>query len=173
MRAVALLRGVNVGGVRIRMTDLTAGLTEDGFTEVRTVLASGNVVLTGPDDPGAAATRVSAVIRERFGFDVATIAVGLDVVRAAIDGYPFPRGEDRHAYAVFADQPSVLAELLEQGDPDPAVERVQRGADVLYWDVPKGMTLGSAFGKRLAARQAAGAVTTRNIRTLEKIVAVG
>jgi uncharacterized protein (DUF1697 family) len=94
------------------------------------------------------------------------------VVRAAVEEYPFPRSADRHAYVVFAERTAALAELLESAGPlDPAVERVQPGEGVLYWDAPKGETLTTAFGKRYGARQASGAVTTRNLNTLEKILA--
>ena len=94
-------------------------------------------------------------------------------VQSAVDDYPFDRVDDRHAYAVFAHDRAALDELLESaGAPDPAVERVQRGDGVLYWDVPKGQTLTTVFGKRFGARQRSGAVTTRNLNTLEKILAV-
>ena len=43
-RYIALLRGVNVGGVTVKSADLAEVFRDLGFTEVRTVLASGNVV---------------------------------------------------------------------------------------------------------------------------------
>ncbi len=42
---VALLRGVNVGGITIRNADLARVFAGLGFDDVRTVLVSGNVVL--------------------------------------------------------------------------------------------------------------------------------
>jgi uncharacterized protein (DUF1697 family) len=171
---VALLRGVNIGNVRIAMKELAGALTEHGFAGVRTVLASGNVVLTtAVDDPERVAAEVSRVIRRRFGFDLTVIAVSVPVVRAAVDEYPFARAADRHAYVVFADHPDALVELLESAGPlDPSVEQVRPGEGVLYWDAPKGETLTTAFGRHFGARQRSGAVTTRNINTLEKILAV-
>lgn len=175
MRAVALLRGVNVGGVRFRMADLVQALETAGFTEVRTVLASGNVVLTSPDDdPRAIAAAVATVIQDRFGFDVAVIAASLPVVREAVDEYPFPRTEDRHAYVVFADEEEALADLVDAAaQVESAEETIRPGEAVVYWDVPKGRTLDSPFGKRFGRWQRSGAVTTRNIATLEKILAAG
>jgi uncharacterized protein (DUF1697 family) len=175
MRAVALLRGVNVGGVRFKMADLAAALEATGFTDVRTVLASGNVVLTSDrSDPSAVADAVSTVIEERFGFDVAVIVVSLPVVRTAVEEYPFPRADDRHAYVVFADEGQALADLVDAAsDLDSAEEQVRPGEDVVYWDVEKGRTLDSTFGKRFGRWQRSGAVTTRNINTLEKILAAG
>lgn len=173
MRVVALLRGVNVGGVRFAMKDLTAALEAAGSTGVRTVLASGNVLL---DDGGRTAEQVSAevrrVIADAFGFDVAVLVVPLSAVRAAVEGWPFARAADRHAYAVFGSDPAAIAELAaEAAALDPAVESVAAGAGVLFWTVPKGSTLDSAFGKRLGRRVAAGTVTTRNLQTLEKVLA--
>ena len=174
MRAVSLLRGVNVGGVRFAMRDLAAALSDAGFGDVRTVLASGNVLLTADDGPAAVSAAVHAVIAGRFGFDVGVITVALPVVREAVDEYPFPRAEDRHAFVGLADRRESLAALLEEGDPvDPAVERVRTGEDVLYWDAPVGGTLTTAFGRRLGRVQREGVVTTRNLRTLERILTTG
>ena len=170
---VVLLRGVNIGNVRIAMKELAAALTAHGFAGVRTVLASGNAVLTTEqEDAAQVAAEVHGVILERFGFDVAVLPVPVPFVRTAVEEYPFPREADRHAYVVFAERTEALAELVESAGPlDPAVERVQPGEGVLYWDAPKGETLTTAFGKHFGARQRSGAVTTRNLNTLEKILA--
>jgi uncharacterized protein (DUF1697 family) len=175
MRAVALLRGVNVGGVRFAMADLRAALEAAGFSDVMTVLASGNVLLTSSsDDPHAIALSVRTVVRDRFGFDLAVIAASLPVVREAVDEYPFPRDETRHAYVVFGDQDAALADLVDAAAAvDSAEEQVRPGEYVVYWDVPKGRTLDSPFGKRFGRWQKAGAVTTRNITTLERILDAG
>ncbi|WP_375387731.1 DUF1697 domain-containing protein [uncultured Amnibacterium sp.] len=179
MRAVALLRGVNVGGVRFAMAELRTALEQARFTGVRTVLASGNVVLTsgdgdGDDDGRAVAIAVGAVIRERFGFDVAVIVVGLPAVRRAVEAYPFPRAEDRHAYVVLGDDDAALADLLvAAAEVASDEERIAAGEGVVYWDVAKGRTLDSPFGKRFGRWQRSGAVTTRNLNTLEKILAAG
>jgi uncharacterized protein (DUF1697 family) len=163
---------VNIGGVRFRMADLAAALTAAGFGEVRTVLASGNVVLTAAGDAAGIAERVAAVIRDRFGHDLAVIVVPIEAVRRAVERYPFPRAGDRHAYVVLGTAPAAAAELVAAaGELDPAVERVRVDEGVVYWDAPKGETLTTAFGKQYGRRQASGAVTTRNLNTLEKILA--
>ena len=138
------------------------------------MLASGNVVLTAQEDePTAISDRRAPGDPERFGFDVAVVVASLPVVREAVDEYPFPRADDRHAYVVFAEDRAALAELADAVEPDPAEEQVRHGEDVLYWDAPKGRTLETRFGKHFGKRQRSGAVTTRNINTLEKILAVG
>ena len=95
-------------------------------------------------------------------------------MRAAAGAYPFERGEDRHAYVVFATDPAVLGPLAAEaaGLPEDD-ERVAGGDGVVFWDAPKGRTLDTPFGKRLGRRTSSGAFTMRNLRTLERIVAVG
>src|ERR1700739_4723232 len=44
---IALLRAVNVGGVKVSIADLNALLVDLGFEDVRTLLNSGNVVFRG------------------------------------------------------------------------------------------------------------------------------
>ena len=46
MRYVILLRGVNVGGVSVKMAELRELLAGLGYDEVKTVLASGNALAT-------------------------------------------------------------------------------------------------------------------------------
>ncbi len=49
---VALLRGINVGGNnKVKMTDLAAALEELGFTNVKTILQSGNVAFSSTRAP--------------------------------------------------------------------------------------------------------------------------
>ncbi len=57
-RLVALLRGINVGGIRIRMADLKEVFGGLGCENVRTVLASGNVLFDAEDDPATAKARI-------------------------------------------------------------------------------------------------------------------
>src|ERR1700751_3178038 len=44
---IALLRAVNVGGIKVSMADLKALLVDLGFEDVRTLLNSGNIVFRG------------------------------------------------------------------------------------------------------------------------------
>ena len=49
---IALLRAINVGGIKVSMADLKALLVNLGFEDVRTLLSSGNVVFRGKDNTG-------------------------------------------------------------------------------------------------------------------------
>ena len=70
-RYVALLRGINVGTAkRVAMAELRALVEELGYSEVRTLLNSGNVVFSAAKaEPRKAALRIQAalVLRDKVG----------------------------------------------------------------------------------------------------------
>jgi uncharacterized protein (DUF1697 family) len=167
-RFVALLRGVNVGGVNMKMADLAEVVRELGYDDVKTVLASGNVLFTTPDAGAASKDKLETALRKRFGYEAWVHVLSVDALQKIIDGYPYPRSADRHAYVVFILEPEVRDELLAvQLDPD--VEQAEAGEGVVYWSVPKGMTLESAMGKAQSAGKHKQWLTTRNLNTLEKL----
>lgn len=47
-RYVAFLRGINVGGVKVKMAGLKACFEDMGFQDVSTVLQTGNVLFSAP-----------------------------------------------------------------------------------------------------------------------------
>jgi uncharacterized protein (DUF1697 family) len=165
---VALLRGVNVGGVTIKMADLAEVVRGVGYADVKTVLASGNVLFTTPDAASAAKKALEAALRDRFGYEAWVHVLTVDAIRKIIAAYPFPRSAERHAYVVFAVKPEVRTELLAV-KLDPAVEQAEAGDSVIYWSVPKGSTLDSAMGKAQSKASYKPWITTRNLNTLEKL----
>jgi uncharacterized protein (DUF1697 family) len=169
MRQVALLRGINVGGRnKVPMAELRDVVATAGMTGVKTVLASGNVVFDADTDPSESGRVLEKAVGEAFGYDAAIHVVPIQTVRAAVEGYPFPRSPERHAYAVFVTDPETLRKLAEAAPEDSDLERIRPGDGLLYWDVEKGSTLSSPFGV-LTGKKHAGIVTTRNLQTLEKI----
>ena len=73
-RYVALLRGINVNGVKILSVDLAELFRTLGFTEVKTVLASGNVRFDSEATDAAATdtatlkATIDRALRERFSY---------------------------------------------------------------------------------------------------------
>ena len=62
----AFLRGVNVGGVNLKMAEVAAALTDAGFANVRTVLATGNVLLESRSGVATVRKKAEAALRERL-----------------------------------------------------------------------------------------------------------
>jgi uncharacterized protein (DUF1697 family) len=166
---VAFLRGVNVGGVNLKMAEVAAALTEAGFTDVRTILASGNVLLESSARVATVRQKAEAALRERFGYDAWVLAYDIDTVRAISDAYPFEREVDGYqSYVTFVTDKAVLDELAAL-DPGPD-EQISRGEGVVYWQVPKGATLDSTIGQTMGKKRYKASTTTRNLRTLAKVL---
>src|SRR5215470_1859286 len=92
----AFLRGVNVGGVNLKMAEVAAALTDTGFTNVRTILASGNVLLKSAANAASVRKKAEAALRERFAYDAWVLVYDIDTVRAIDGAYPFEREVDGH-----------------------------------------------------------------------------
>jgi uncharacterized protein (DUF1697 family) len=165
----AFLRGVNVGGVNLKMAEVADALTDAGFTNVRTVLASGNVLLESSSGVAAVRKKAEAALRERFGYDAWVLVYDIDTVRAVVDAYPFEREvEGYQSYVTFVADKAMLDELATlSGGPD---EKIGRGDGVVYWQVPKGSTLDSTIGKTMGKPRYKSSTTTRNLRTLDKVL---
>jgi uncharacterized protein (DUF1697 family) len=171
--SIALLRGVNVGGVTVRSASLADVFVRLGYSSVRTVLASGNVVFDGGDRrPEVVKRDVEKALEAAFGYDAWIVLTRQSHVRAIAAAFPFAEVDDRQPYVVFGSDPAVLEELASfaERETDPAVERIARGDGVLYWDLPRGSSTDTAFAKRSARSRYRSTTTTRNLRTLRKLV---
>jgi uncharacterized protein (DUF1697 family) len=170
-RYAAFLRGVNVGGVTLKMAEVAATFAEAGFGDVRTILASGNVVLDARGSAASVRTTAEAALRETFGYDAWVLVYDFDTVRAITEDYPFEAEVDgHHSYVTFVSDPAVLDELAALATEAGPDEKIARGDGVLYWRVPKSMTLNSTIGKTMGKKRYKSSTTTRNLRTLGKVV---
>jgi uncharacterized protein (DUF1697 family) len=167
----AFLRGVNVGGVNLKMVEVAGALTAAGFTNVRTILATGNVLLESASGVAGVRTKAEAALRETFGYDAWVLAYEIDTVRAIDEAYPFEREVAGYqSYVTFVADAAVLDELAALGEKAGADEKISRGDGVIYWQVPKGSTLDSAIGKTMGKPRYKSSTTTRNLRTLAKVL---
>lgn len=173
-RFLVLPRGINVGRHnRVPMADLRSGLVGEGYSEVATVLASGNVILTADSEgPGEVARSVGRLLKDRFDVSVPCLARTADQVRGVLALDPLREvATDPARYLVnFLSEepdPGIVEALLEEdhGRQALAVE----GAEAYVWtpDGVKALTLSHSYlQKRLGV-----VATARNWNTLLKIVA--
>lgn len=171
-RAIALLRGVNVGGKnRLKMADLARAFAAAGCRDVVTVLQSGNVIFSADAAVQATlAATVSATLREAHGLDVPVILRTAAALARALDANPFAREqrpEDALHVMFLADAPSSSA--ARSLDPERGGEDrfYLRGREV-YLYCPHGLArtkLTNAYFDS-ALRTVS---TVRNLRTLRKL----
>jgi uncharacterized protein (DUF1697 family) len=90
VRYVALLRGINLGRARqVSMPRLTEMLTERGYSNVRTHLRSGNVLLDSSLPEAELAADLAEAIEGEFGFAVPVVVRTGREIAAVVAGDPF------------------------------------------------------------------------------------
>ncbi|WP_051407217.1 DUF1697 domain-containing protein [Nocardia sp. CNY236] len=133
-----LLRGINVGGKnKVLMADLIRCLEGLGFTDVSTLIASGNVVLRSDLNPDDIAGRIEAALPESFDLHDALIKVRVlsrNQFHSVVDNKPTGFGEHPETYhsdAIFLmGIDSVQATSVFS--PRDGVDRVWPGDGVIY-----------------------------------------
>jgi uncharacterized protein (DUF1697 family) len=88
--AIAMLRGVNVGGhQKIQMAALRDLCATLGLCDVKTYIQSGNLVFREGGDPATVARRLEKAIETSFGFRPAVIVRTASELRKVIAKNPF------------------------------------------------------------------------------------
>ncbi len=174
-RHVAFLRGMNLGGRRIKNEELRRHFEKMGMEEVATFRASGNVVFSSPGRTEARglARRVEAELGERLGYEVPVFLRSLPEVAAIAAREPFDprlveRSKGKLQVSLLARKPSAAARkkaLALATDEDLlAIEGRE-----LYW-LPSGGLLDSGLDLK-AIEALLGRDTRRTMGTIEQIAA--
>jgi uncharacterized protein (DUF1697 family) len=170
-----MLRGINVGGhKKVAMADLRALLTGLGFTDVATLLQSGNAVFNGPEAlPDDLAARIELAIADELTMSVRCIVRTGPELRAVIDGNPFADTaiQGSRFLALFLSA-SPDPELLAMYDPRSlAPSEVVLGDRVIYQWCPEGI-LAAPNVHGFVEKKLKVAVTARNWNTVTKLGAL-
>jgi len=164
------LRGVNVGGINIKMADLRNALNDSGFADAKTLLASGNVVLTSSLDAAGVKRGTEKCLRAAFGYEAWVVVVEAGRVAELVEACPYPEDDkSTHTYITFSSDAAVLDELEAVGAAIDGQNQRRLGPEALAWLAPVGGTLDSPFSKVSSKSRFKAATTTRNLRTLIKV----
>lgn len=87
---VAFLRGINLGGRTVKMEALRKVFAAQGFTDVKTLLASGNVIFAAKEtDTEKLRTKIEKAVKQEFGFDVHIILRSEKEIQNLVKAEPF------------------------------------------------------------------------------------
>ena len=171
---VALLRGVNVGGrTKLAMADLREAAAACGYEHVRTYIQSGNLVFsTSTRTTSVVAEHLRKALAETTDLDPAVVVRTAKELRAVVEKNPYvERGEDpAHLHVVFTSGAAAKASLGSLDLARYAPEEASAVGPQLYLYLPSG--LGRSRLAADLARQKGPPGTTRNWRTVSKLVAM-
>lgn len=160
---IALLRAVNVGGTgKLPMTELKAMCERIGCQDVRTYIASGNVVFRSSKSAAQVTKALEKELADYAGKPVGVLLRTPADMQAVLDDNPFPMAAKNHTVAIFLAGPppaDTLANVSGQAD-----EEVALGKNEIY--VSYGPTMGRSKLKIPATKEG----TARNMNTIAKLV---
>jgi uncharacterized protein (DUF1697 family) len=169
-RWIALLRGINVGRTnRVAMADLRELLADLGFSDVRTLLNSGNAVFTVPSDLARreyVAARIQEALSGRMGVFARVITMPAARLDAVVDGNVLASvaTDPSRLLVAFPTSSAVLAKLDDLATRDWTPEALAVGAAAAYLWCPGGVSSSRLW---LAVNAALDdAVTSRNWTTV-------
>jgi uncharacterized protein (DUF1697 family) len=176
-RYAAFLRGVNLGKRTVKSADLKAAIETMGFTDAKTLIASGNVLFEAAEsDPRRLREQLESGLEEAFEFRIGVVLRTLDDIRAMVAAAPFadadPDADCTFHVLIFA-EPASETIAIEPVAGDYEAARVD--ADAIYFIAyrkPDGTYLGrSALADRLKPIEKNHVTTMRNWNTIEKAAA--
>jgi uncharacterized protein (DUF1697 family) len=174
-----MLRAVNVGATgRITMDALRAVYESLGFADVRTLLASGNVLFRSRlTDRGGLVKRIRQEIERRLGLDIEVIVRTLAEVAAIVERGPVlsPRADNRKLHVMFLSAvptPAAQAALLEWHESSGMKEMLEPRGPEIYLYYPDGVARSRLTTAAIEGRLDTSG-TARNWNTLLKIVEAG
>jgi uncharacterized protein (DUF1697 family) len=160
---VALLRAVNVGGTgKLPMSDLKALCEKAGFGNVRTYIASGNVVFDSQATEAQVKATLEAALAAYAGKPVGVLVRTAFELVEVLASNPFPDALPNRTVAIFLDEPPI-------GD---ALERItgKNGEEVRLGKREIYVHYGDGMASSKLKIPAAKAGTARNINTVSKLV---
>lgn len=166
MRQVALLRGVNLGKRQVVMAELRAVLEAASFEDVRTLLASGNVVLTSKLKGVKLEAKLEEVILQGLGLKTDVFVRDADQLDAIIAANPFKaftKASPTFMVVQFMRAPATKAEMETIQQTALLGEEAKQGEGCLYIKFPEGQGPSKLKTPKLA--------TARNWNSVLKVAA--
>jgi uncharacterized protein (DUF1697 family) len=169
---IALLRGINVGSHnRIAMADLRGLLAELGYPDARTLVQSGNIVLSAELAPAELAAELERAIAGKFGVQTPVVVRTREELAAVVALDPLGAVAQEHKlYQVSflsAEPDREAVAKIEQNDFAP--ERfVHVGREIYAWH-PGGIH-NSRLARTLSDKRLGVIATARNWKTTTKLL---
>ena len=170
-----MIRGINVGGKKVKMDRLKELYTSLDFKDVKTYIQSGNVVFRSEEYDKMKLSRIiEKKIAEIFDFDVKILIRTKNDMINVINGNPFKQEDLKHIYVTFlSDIPSEklikdLACVIDENNKNKS-DKYNIIEREIYLFLPNGYWRtklnNNFFEKKLGI-----SATTRNWRTVNKLV---
>jgi uncharacterized protein (DUF1697 family) len=159
-----LLRGINVGGTKLLMTDLARLCHGAGFACVKTYIASGNVVFTSPKKEAAVRDALERVLATHMGKPISVLVRTAAELEATLAANPFPHIAGNRLLVFFL--PDAAPKNVLTGVVAPDGEELAVLGREIFVHYPNGM------GRSKLKVPLWNVGTSRNLNTVAKLAAL-
>ena len=160
-----MLRAVNVAGTgKLPMGELKAMGERCGFANVRTFIASGNLLFDSDLAEAAVEKKIAAEVEAFFGKPVPVFVRSAADMAEVVAGNPFTDDKPSRVMAHFIAEPPTDAMLAEARDV--AGERLALGPRMIY------VSYGEGIGRTRLKLPAVATGTARNLNSVARIAAL-
>ena len=159
-----------MGKNKTPMAELRKVLTDAGFGNVRTYIASGNAVVDSDFSALEVEQRVHDLIKEHIGPDLKVIVRTGAQLQTVLDENPFTGGYDiSRVFFTFFQQPPLPGKVIELTSKDYGEEKLGITDHAAYMFIP-GSAARSELSNIMLEKQLKVAATTRNFNTVAKLI---
>jgi uncharacterized protein (DUF1697 family) len=171
---LTLLRGINVGGSNlIKMDALRECFEANGFDDVSTYIASGNVLFRSrATDTKRLTRKIERMLSEAFPYEASVVVVSHDGMRKVVEGAPKGFGDQPKKYlsdVMFLRPPLTGEDAFREVETREGVDETAPGDGVLYFSRLKGRASRSRIS-RIASSPIYKELTIRSWNTTTKLL---
>lgn len=167
---IGLFRGVNVGGNnKLPMKELARMLEGLGFGDVKTYIASGNILFRSGLAEGDIETKIGDGIEKSFGFRPSLFLITLKHLEKVLADNPYRdhehQGKAQHVFFFKAPPSKVDRDLLDSLKADSEAYTITD--ELMYLYAPEG--IGRSKMAEKIGRAIKADMTARNLNTVETL----
>lgn len=169
---VALLRGVNVGGNnKIEMSKLKQTFERLGFTNVKTFIASGNIVFqANGKDKHLFIQEIESAIKSDFGISIKVLLRDLESMNKLVKSIPSSWVNDKQMKCdvMFLWEEADSEDILKQLPFNPDIEDIKYVQGAVIWRIDRNLVSKSRMFK-IVGSKLHKQMTIRNPNTVRKL----
>ncbi len=172
-RYFAFLRGINVGGHRVKMGRLRELVEELGFEHVETFIASGNVIFSSASqDVHTMEERIARHLQEALGYAVPTLIRSQSELESIATFEPSGSAPaDQSVYVIFLPEAGDVELRQSLDDLSTDTDRFEFAGREAYWLIRGKLSESPLFGMDLNKVIGGAPTTMRNMTTVRRLLA--
>ena len=147
----------------MKMAEVCHVFNQAGMQDVSSVLATGNIIFSSQSNSSDFKFLLEKALSDYFNYEAHLFLKTAEEVKEIVSKNPFIKNTDYHIYSFIGNH--GIEKILNQRFSEATKEENEEAELVgqnFYWQIKKGLTLDSQFGKILGNKNLKSAFTSRN-----------